>query len=252
MMKKILLLLCTIGLFSSVKVNAQATFSVADTVWQSVSTTATINDFITNISANNIKISWRVTASNFPADWLTDSALSICDNYLCRANSSGQLWTGTSGMPYASPNYYYSNTAHDSVGDFHMLLDLTNVTTTGAHYLTVTITDVTVAGVGNYSTTTTFVINKIPEAVTNVNNPENNINLYPNPAHNEVNLVYNASADIKSIAVYNIIGKIMAVYKATDNSGANLNLENLPSGIYFVRLINSHGDVVVTRKFTKQ
>jgi hypothetical protein len=76
--------------------------------------------------------------------------------------------------------------------------------------------------------------------------------LYPNPAHNEVNLVYNTTADIKNIAVYNIIGKVIAVYKVTENNSANLNLENLPSGIYFARLINSQGNVVVTRKFTKQ
>ena len=93
--------------------------------------------------------------------------------------------------------------------------------------------------------------NKVPTAVTNINNQESNILLYPNPAREELNVVFSATADIKTIAVYNIIGKVLVVYKVTGDS-ANMNLENIPSGIYFVRLTNSHGDVVVTRKFTKQ
>jgi hypothetical protein len=74
---------------------------------------------------------------------------------------------------------------------------------------------------------------------------------YPNPAQNEVNVAYDANADIQNIALYSIIGKVLRVYKVTGNS-ANLDLENIPSGFYFVRLMNSHGDAVATRKFTKQ
>jgi hypothetical protein len=75
--------------------------------------------------------------------------------------------------------------------------------------------------------------------------------LYPNPALNEINVVYDGSADVKDIAVYNLIGRVMMVYKVTGSS-ANLNIENIPAGIYFVRLLNTHGNVVITRRFTKQ
>ncbi len=78
------------------------------------------------------------------------------------------------------------------------------------------------------------------------------ISMYPNPAHNELNVIFDAASDVKNILVYNIIGRVMSVYKITDSNSANLNLENIPSGIYFVRLINSHGEMVATRKFTKQ
>jgi hypothetical protein len=76
--------------------------------------------------------------------------------------------------------------------------------------------------------------------------------LYPNPAVQEINIVYSAQANIKSIAIYNIIGRILTVYKVSDNNSANLQLENIPSGVYFVRLFNSSGEAVVTKKFTKQ
>ena len=164
-------------------------------------------------------------------------------------NNGRQLWNGTSGTAFSAT--YGANSTDDSMGDFHLALNFASATSTGSHYLNVFVQDVT-SGIGGYSKTMTFIINKIPAAVTNINNPENNIVLYPNPAHDEVNVVYDQGADVKNIAVYNIIGKVLAVYKVTNNTSANLNLENIPSGIYFVRLINSHGDVVVTRKFTKQ
>ena len=98
----------------------------------------------------------------------------------------------------------------------------------------------------------TFIVRKNC-AATNVNNtkPAEDFVLYPNPAYNELNVVYDASLDVKNIAVYNIIGKVMSVYKVSGTS-ANLNIENIPSGIYFLRLYNSTGSVILTRKFTRQ
>ena len=43
----------------------------------------------------------------------------------------------------------------------------------------------------------------------------------------------------------------MSIYRAGGNS-ANMSVENMPAGVYFVRLINNRGDIVATRKFTKQ
>lgn len=98
----------------------------------------------------------------------------------------------------------------------------------------------------------TYIVTRTPTtSVANVK-PNSEVSLYPNPASNSVNLVYDASADIRNIAVYNIIGKQVSLFRPTDNSSANLNIESIPAGIYFVRLINSRGDVVTTRKFTKQ
>ena len=143
---------------------------------------------------------------------------------------------------------YYANGAHDSTEAFGFFPNLT-AAVSGTHWMNVTLTDFT-SGSGGYSKTITFVINHTALAVPNVNKATE-VNMYPNPAHDELNVVYDPSADVKTIAVYNIIGKVMSVYKVNGNS-ANLNTENMPSGIYFVRLMNSHGEAVVTRRFTKQ
>ena len=77
--------------------------------------------------------------------------------------------------------------------------------------------------------------------------------LYPNPAREAVNVIYNEKAGIKTIAVYNIIGKLMGpVYKPADNGSAKIDLDDIPNGIYFLRLMDSQGHVLATRRFTRQ
>lgn len=239
-MKKILLaLMILLGLSSPSILKAQD-FSVADTVFYTVGSTGSFYDDITNNLNRPLTIVWHVDTTNFPSDWLDSAALGICDNSVCRANGGGVLWNGTSGTSYTSAPY-----AADTTGPFDYSPDLSAATTVGTFYLKVKLQD------ASYSKITTFVITKPPLGVPNVKNASNDIILYPNPANNELNVVYSANADVKNIAVYNIIGKVLTVYKVAGSS-ANLNIENIPSGIYFVRLYNSQGNVVVTRKFTKQ
>jgi len=251
-MKKILpALFGLIGLLSPVIVNAQApTFTVAqDTVYATIGGTGEPTDYITDTAyANGLVVRWHVlNGSDFPADWLTPTAFGICDNYLCRFNTGDTvLWnSATSSGSYFTSSVYHLNAA----GAFYLDMDLSSATTMGTHWITVALKDTNT--IANYTKNITFVINKVPVAVPVVSNAAADIVLYPNPADNELNVVYGANADIKNIAVYNIIGKVLAVYKVA-GSGANLNLENIPSGIYFVRLCNSNGNVVATRKFTKQ
>ena len=246
MKKAILYFLCAFGLMAPAIINAQ-TFTVQhDTVYQTYAP-GNINDFITNISSSNIYIKWRVTDCDFAADWLVDSVFGICDNASCRFNSSDQLWNPTtrSGSVFTSATY-----APSVVGDFHLSLDLT-LASPGTHHVTINLIDGT-GGLGAYSKQITFYITKASTGVPTISNGSNDLLIYPNPAHDELNVVYDPSADVKTIAVYNIIGKVMTVYKVSDPAGANLNIENIPSGIYFVRFMNSHGEAVVTRRFTKQ
>jgi Secretion system C-terminal sorting domain len=249
-MKKILLTFLSFLSLLSTQVVKSQTFTVPhDTVIvPAFSTFATPHDDITNITSSNITMKWHVVASDWPADWLAGAAFGICDNVLCRNNFSNVLWNaGTStGTTYTST--YGAKPTHDSTGAFDLTLDFTGTTTGGTHYLTINLSDF---GSG-YSKNITFLVTRTPVSVPSVSNTTvNDIVLYPNPAVNELNVVYNENADIKNIAIYNIIGKVMSIYKV-NGASANLSLENIPSGIYFVRLLNSHGDPVVTRKFTKQ
>jgi len=244
-MKKIFILL--FGLFflsASYRLDAQS-FSVQhDTVnffYNNVTGgVQTVEDAINNLStvvSDSIVIKWKVIATDFPADWVSLSG--ICDNNSCFPMTG--LWpAGTLKT---------SNKYADGIGDFHLQVDLSSATSSGSYYVTVRMSN---SAVPTDSASETYIVTKGNTSAVPTVVKSDEVILYPNPARNELNLVYDENADIKNIAVYNIIGKVMAVYKATDNSGANLNLENFPSGIYFARLTNSQGNLVCTRKFTKQ
>jgi hypothetical protein len=241
-MKKILLLtISAIGLFTA-QLKAQVFSVSSDTVNATVVSSAVIHDDITNNTSSNITVRWSVVATSFPTDWLNSTAFGICDNNLCRNNNGDTLlWrtaTSTPGTLFISNAY-----APSVAGTFDLSMNLDGAST-GSHWVTIALTD------GSYTKNVTFVLNKWPTAVTSVNS-DNEINMYPNPAHDELNIVYSPNADVHNIAVYNIIGKVMMVYKVTGPS-ANLNLENIPAGVYFVRLTNSRGEMVTTKKFTKQ
>ncbi len=247
-MKKILPLIIALSTLITPKVVKAQSFSVIDTVYSTMATSGSVTDIITNHTSSGLVLKWRVDTTNFPIEWLADTAFGICDNYICHYNDAGTppfyLWnpsTDTGGI-CVSAAY-----PADSTGDFHLSLNLTGGRS-GTYFVTVGIFDPVPLGTSH---TMTFIITK-PAGVSVPNVPgSKDVLLYPNPASNELNLVYDAASDIKNIAVYNIIGKAMSVYKVTGNS-ANLNLENIPSGIYFVRLYNGSGNVVATRKFTKQ
>ncbi len=249
-MKKILFLLFSAAsLFSGFMLKAQ-TFTIPSDPTDTVITPAlggpyTVYSNIKNITGNNLTIKWKVVACNLPADWL--NSLQICDRDNCRP--SPLLWNiATSSGPSYTP-VYHSNAAHDSTELFSVGIDLTTVTSTGTrYYITINMVD---QGSGNYTRNLTIIFNRQNVGVNNVATSASDLLMYPNPAKEELNVVYEGVPDIKNIAVYNIIGKVMAVYHVNESS-ANLNLESMPSGIYFVRLLNSQGNVVVTKKFTKQ
>lgn len=227
------------------------TFTVAhDTVYVPAFTTApaaTPRNDIKNITTGNLTIKWHVVATDFPADWLTAAAFSICDNERCRTNLSNALWNTTTSTGQVYSPVYHANASRDSVGNLTLATDLTNTTSIGCHWVTINLAD---AGTG-YSKNVTFVLCKVPAAVQATTSQADDVVIYPNPANEELNVVFDDNTDVKTIAIYSIIGKIMNVYKVVGTS-ANLNLENIPAGVYYVRLINASGEVVVTRKFTKQ
>jgi hypothetical protein len=72
---------------------------------------------------------------------------------------------------------------------------------------------------------------------------------YPNPAKDITHIKYNVNVNSKAyIQIYNICGKIEKQVYLTDNNGIlDLNVSNLPSGIYFCSL-NINGKAVRTNK----
>lgn len=224
----------------SVQVNAQS-FSVADTVYGNVSGLETVNidDPVTVPAGDSTRIDWGVVATNFPADWLVDSVLGICDNILC-FNFTTNMWNGTMGNVYTSAPYHATST------DYHMQLVVPNSATNGTYYLRV---KMKAHGLSD-STYTTFVVSKFPLSVPNFSTP-GDVTVYPNPAIDAIHLSYSASAGVSQAVVLDMMGKVVSVDKVMDSS-ATIGTDRLSPGVYFIRLLGVDGSLLAVKRFTKQ
>jgi hypothetical protein len=238
-MKKLLLGLVSL-LSVGVSQKASAQFSIQkDTVAGYASDYGfELDNYFINSGSNKIIVRWEVIYTNLPASpSLWNYSFGLCDNKTCYSNIilAGSTQTTDS----------ISTGAANTSGNFHIAYgDLSSVSTYGPYYITVHATD------GHTDDTATFVLNKFPTSVNNVNNKASQIMVYPNPAASELNVVY-GNMDVKTIGVYNLIGKAVSYYRTSGNS-AKLDLSAVPSGIYFLRLNDEQGHVLATRKFTKQ
>ncbi len=79
------------------------------------------------------------------------------------------------------------------------------------------------------------------------------IGIYPNPAHNELTII--AGNKISNVTISNLIGQV--VYSEVASSHAmsgglwKVNIENLPAGVYVVKITDSEG-VKTVSKFVKE
>lgn len=78
-----------------------------------------------------------------------------------------------------------------------------------------------------------------------VNDIENFANIYPNPANNILNI--NATSNINSVEVFNMMGQKVAAYDANDTY-TQINTSNLINGMYLIRINTENG--VINQKFT--
>jgi len=191
-----------------------------------------IYNMVKSATPNDIYIKWRVIGHNIPTDWTFGG---LCDNITC--------WDADvlNGGNYISDGY------GASYEDFHAIFNGTNASMNSMAWIRVQLNDT----VNMYSRTLTFVATKWAASVSNVSKGDADVSIYPNPAHNNVNVVFDANLGVKNIAVYNLIGKAVKVFKVNGNS-AKLEISDTPAGIYFIRLINAQGQIVATRKFTRQ
>ena len=75
-----------------------------------------------------------------------------------------------------------------------------------------------------------------------------NINIYPNPATNEITVIGNLATSSKIILTDNI-GKIVSITNVKNNRNTHtIDISNLSKGIYFISLDNNN----IIKKVVKQ
>lgn len=239
-MKKFILgVLVVLGIGSQNTASAQSFTIDKDTVKGVASDNgAKLISTINNNTPGSIKVDWKVISHNIPAApsaWNTEFGL--CDNQYCYV--SGIL----SGSTQTSLDIAAG-------GNMHMYISygpgIASATTFGPYYVTAEVSQ------GSTKDTVTFIVNKWATSVNNVaTRSADNVVLYPNPVRDDLNIVFTGMNEVKSLGIYNLIGKQVSAYKVNGTS-ASVNVESMPAGIYMLRLMDGQGRVVAVRKFNKQ
>jgi len=69
---------------------------------------------------------------------------------------------------------------------------------------------------------------------------ENNFTVYPNPNNGVFYINSTENLEKSEIKIYNCKGEIINTYEQNLNQNTKLNLENLPKGIYFIKIISEN------------
>lgn len=236
-MKKLVLLVSAAVLLIAGNVNAQS-FSVDhDTVSHELrSYQIDEYNYIHNLESNPIQVKWKIYAHNLPQDWIDNADWGLCDNIQCYDKSV--LAGGT------------QTTDPIAIGDKCLFKGQINggrsgVTSKGLYYYATELWE------GTTKDTAVFVLFQWPTNVVAVTKFQDDVILYPNPARAELNVIFNKGANIKNVAIYNLVGKQVGSYRV-NGSSAKLDIDGIPSGIYYIRLIDNTGRVTATRRFTHQ
>ena len=75
-----------------------------------------------------------------------------------------------------------------------------------------------------------------------------NINIYPNPTNDK--LYIKAETEIEDVVVYDIYGRHLVTETPSLQDNVAINVENLKSGIYFVKINTNEGNI--TKRFVKE
>lgn len=219
------------GVFFAGSVSAQTFHLDKDTVKAYVSGSEQIHNDISNTHTDSIKLTWQVVYHNVNATMV--AGIGICDNQNCYQN--------VIGMPGTLKTTKYIHAGEK--GSFDAQFDAMIVPAGGPYYITIEFKNGTETKYGTYE------FYKWPTGIATANKTDD-IMLYPNPAKNDLN-IFSGSLDVKTAVITTTIGQVAASYQLT-GSRSNINIESLPSGTYFIKLLDAQNNVKAIRKIVHE
>jgi Secretion system C-terminal sorting domain len=176
-----------------------------------------------NTSTTTKKFTWTRTIKSMTSGW----ACLVCDKNLC--------WASTVNTPVDQIELAAGATSNM---DVYIRPDKK----AGAAVVELKIVEVgnetnTVTGKYNFSTTTR----------TKDLKDNNSLRIYPNPTVEYFQITDNDL--VEKLVIYNIIGRQMRAYKAVE--GTKYTVNDLPDGLYIIRLLSSNGATVKTVRLSK-
>lgn len=249
-MKKLLLILLG-GLLLTIQSQAQTYLTEhSDSVtsyWTGGPDPMEVHNNIKSASGSPIKVRWRLLSSYFAPGW---SLSGFCDNNVCYG-SAGVL----AGTPFVSNNYYNTSYSTSTATDVHtfdaQFTGMAAAANGSVAWVRLIIKDEADTTIIANHRTLTFIGVKNATGVSSVSVSDDNVVVFPNPAREAVNVIFDENSGVRSVGVYSLIGRVVKIYKTAGNS-ARVELNEVPAGVYFLRLMNAQGQVVATRRFNHQ
>lgn len=206
---------------------AQVTITITP---QDIKTTVNPDSFevrakatIKNTSNQTKKFSWTRTIVNMTNGW----ACLICDKNQCWASTTNAAPDAIELTAGGTSNLDVYIRPDKKAGSANIELKVYEI---GNETNTVT---------GKYSFSTTTRVKEYRS--------DNIVNIYPNPVIDYFMLSDNPNVD--KAVIYNIIGRQMKNFKVQE--GTKYYINDLPDGIYIIRLLNASGGTLKTTRLSK-
>jgi hypothetical protein len=251
-MKKTLLLVGVYSIISLSPATAQVvTQNGKDsaTAYYAGDTSVIVKNNIRSADPNRpVVLRWNIIpgSTRFDAGWqMTGSG--FCDNNTCYSHSTiDPVFTSSNTKPLTGP--YDANGFVGTSHNFYATFRAINPADHSSAVVRINAFDTSSLSLYTF----TFIGYKAPAGIININSSDD-IVMYPIPAHEVLNLVYDDQAGVSMFAIYNMIGKrVGPIYKPATAGSARLELKDMPDGMYFVRSLNAQGQVLATRRFSHQ
>jgi len=203
-----------------------------DTTYASVNGTADVHNGITNSSnLSSLNITWQATL--YPSTgWSVDG---ICD--LVNGSSQGNCYNWNPGLINLTIPPGLS-------AEFKVSFNNTAAPTNSVCYLSILITSS-----GSANKTIWYKVTKDPLGVNTFSRVNDAIVIFPNPARDVVNVSIDPSLGAKTILISNLIGRTIGSYNVSAGV-QKIDMDNAPTGMYFLRVFDNQGKLLETKKFT--
>ena len=76
------------------------------------------------------------------------------------------------------------------------------------------------------------------------------LSIFPNPAQNELTIINNAGVSIEKTQIIDMVGRVVATFEPSNATNRTIDISNLTTGIYFLRLESSDASSAI--KFIKR
>lgn len=216
------------------KINAQEVFIIGNLNYDSTHIASAPSDtfsiekkiYLYHNSSSQVKIVWDATGFTSTPGWGVNLCEDVRAGGACYQLSfkSGDTMTADVGDTlYLKPQFLPNGIAGFGYIPITIELDGVSGSLKQYHYY--------------------FKVDSLVE-VTSINEITNlNFKLYPNPAVEVVNIDLPSNHNVKTIKVYNVLGK--EVYQTIVNSNPTVKIEtkNYKSGVYIVKLIDKHNNI---------